>query len=161
MTTATAIGAEIREATVPDMTAMASLIEELHRHESELGDNGVTSDKGARRKAVNEHLANAMFDHDSHILVIEKSGALVGIFVLEVEERSALYKKRRVCNVWVGFAMKNPIYIKKILRLITEWAREHRCESVVAHVMNKNERMQKLMVKIGFTESMKVYVKGV
>ena len=139
------------------MRAIAGLVERLHAHEAALGDVGITENAEMRHKELIAYVAKSLFNHDNRIIVIDKSGNLLGLFVFEVEERSPLFRHKRVCNVWMGYTKKNPIFIKKIKAEIVEWAKEKKCEAITVSVLNENVRTQRLLLHLGLKDQFKIY----
>ena len=143
----------IREGTVPDLRRMVKLVEGLILKEKELGATDIVEDGVTLNKALTEYLANALFRNDAKILLIEKSGNIVGIFILEAEQRPPFNAHRRVCNIWIAYAKKNPIYIKRIFQAFDKWAKEKGCTIIKGGVLVKNERVQRLMKAMGYKET--------
>ena len=145
--------AVIREATVPDLRRMVKLVERLIRIERDLGDNSVIEDGQTLNESLTEYLADALFSTDKKILLIEKSGNVLGIFVLEIEERSPVFTHRRVCNLWIMYAKKNPVFIKRIFEEMEAWARDNQCTFLKGGVIIGNKRVQKIVKILGYKET--------
>lgn len=143
----------IREATVPDLRRMVKLIEQLIRKERELGGTDVVEDEAVLNKALTEYLAEALFRSDAKIFLIEKSGNPVGIFICEIEQRPPFNVHRRVCNIWIMYAKKNPVYIKRIFNEMESWARTKGCSIIRGGVLMKNERVHRLLKALGCRET--------
>ena len=143
----------IRDATAMDLSRMVKLVEQLMDFEKSLGESQIIDDAEERQRALTTTLADALFDHDKKIILIEKSGRILGIFILEIIERPAFHKNRRVCNIWVGYAKKNPVYIKKLTGMFDDWAREKSSDAICATAVVRNERMHRLMKVLGYTET--------
>ena len=153
--------AVVRDATALDLGRMVKLVEQLIVHEKNLGESLIIDDAAERQSLLTAFLADALFDHDKKIVLIEKSGRILGIFILEVMERPPFHKHSRVCNIWVGYAKKSPIYIKRLDEIFKDWAKEKYCDALCASVMVQNERMRKLMKALGYTETHTTFEKEV
>lgn len=140
---------------------MVKLIEQLIVHEKDLGESMIIDDAAERQTAVTTLLADALFDHDKKILLIEKSGRILGIFILEISELSPIHKYRRVCNIWIGYAKKSPVYIKKLTNMFEDWAKEKYCDVITAGIIVQNKRARKLMKALGYTETYTTFEKEV
>lgn len=163
METATEHKAEVivRAATSLDIHRLVKMVLRLHRFEAALGDNTCTDNEDILKADIAKNLSSALFDHDKKIAVIEKSGNIVALFILEVEDRSPVYRQQRVCNIWIGVAQKNPVYSKKLLSLCRDWAKEKKCQSIIARTGFQNGRVHELLRKVGFVETEKTFEIGV
>jgi hypothetical protein len=142
----------VRDATVHDLRRMVKLIERLIAYEDGLGGRGLLEDEGERKQVLTDYLAQALFRNDMKIILVEKSGNVLGIFILEIEIHPPFNKHTRVCNIWAGYAKRNPVYIKKITNMFEEWAREKGCTSMKTGVIVQNEKTQRLMRALGYSD---------
>lgn len=152
--------AEVRDATSFDLKGMLRLIENLVQYEEGLGNDQVV-DGPVRGDALLTMLARALVNPDFKLLVIEKSGRLIALYILEVEVRSPLFRQPTVCNVWVGYSKKSPIFIKKLLGIAEEWAKSRGCNALKVSIYPKNDRVRKLLEILGFQNTQIVYEKEV
>ena len=153
--------AVIRDATALDLGRMVKLVEQLIAHEKTLGESLIIDDIEERQKVITTYLADALFSHDNKIILIEKSGRILGIFILEIIERPPFHKHSRICNIWVGYAKKSPVYIKRIFAIFEDWAKEKYCDAISANVLGSNERARKLMTVLGYKETYITFEKEV
>ena len=151
----------IRDATALDLGRMVKLVERLIQHEKGLGEKNIIDDIEKRQNVLTEYLSDALFNFDNKILLVEKSGRILGIFILEIIERPPFHKHRRVCNIWVGYSKKSPVYIKRLFSMFESWAKEKDCDAISAGIITQNDRTRRLMKVLGYTETYTSFEKGV
>lgn len=156
-----ASSAIIRDATALDMPRVIKLVEQLIAHEAKLGDTTISLDHPTRRSMLTEKMAEVLFSPDYKIIVIEKSGRLLGLFICEIEERPPYYNWTRQCFIWIAYAKRNPIFIKRVLAVVAAWAKEKGCQGIIGRCIEQNERTHRLLKALKFKPHERTFTREV
>lgn len=146
----------VRDATFLDLSQMAYLAHKLWDFET--NELGCQQFDETKKNLIIDVLSKVLVCPDScKIIVVERNRKLRGLFILEVIQQSIFKKHKRVCNVWMGISNKSGVYIKRLQKMGNEWAAEKGCTSVRIECIPENERVQKLLKKIAFNETGRIF----
>ena len=148
----------LRDATVKDLRAMISLMNKyLNNIKIPLNE-----DPDMLRISVIEFIAESLADTNSKILVVDKSGRLIGLFIAKINYTMVMFKRNIVCEILVAYTNKSSVYVKKIMNEFTKWAKSKNCNALSAYVVASKEKLQKTLIEaLGTEKTYIIYEKSI
>ena len=147
----------LRDAETKDMGNIITMMERLIAHEMKISDIPVIEEQ-ERHAVVMQKIAEALTFPDQHVWVVEKSGRILGVFIVSKQEIPLSIQSRNpVCLFAHAYSQKTVLSFFEIHNRVKEWAREQGCKAIVMTALVGNERVQKLTESLGYAKTTVVY----
>lgn len=138
----------LRDAEIKDLSNMIELAGRLVEFEEGISGNKLLiEDKEERRKGIMEMLAESLVSPDYKIMVAEKSGRIMGLFISYINYMPKIFIKNKICNIWSAYSKKPVVPFNEVVDKFIEWAKERDCNGISAQVLEGNKKMQKYIEK--------------
>lgn len=152
----------LREAETKDMKSIIYLMEKLIEHELKMTDTPVIENLQERKRIVMETVAQALVNPDQKVWVVDKSGRILGVFIVEKRVLPLTIETRNpVCVFSHGYSQKTVISFYEIHNKVKEWAKGKDCKSIVMNSIFRNEKVQNLFKNLGYIQKSITFEMGV
>jgi len=133
----------IREAEIKDIRQCVTLTDKLVKFEENLCKAHILIDNpDERHNGIVAMIGEALVNPDSRVLIVQKSGRIIALFIASIINKPTVFKHNRICNVWLGISQEN-CPIEKVLSEFQEWGKEKGCNALSCHVLNGNKKVQR------------------
>lgn len=144
----------LREAETKDMKSIIYLMEKLIEHELTMVDTPVIEDLDERKRIVMETVAQALVDPDKKIWVVDKSGRILGVFIVaKILMPLAIEKLNPICVFTHGYSQKTVISFYEIHNRVKQWAKEKGCKTIRVVQFVQNKKAQKILELLGYNKT--------
>ena len=144
----------LRDAETKDMGSMMHLIKKLIDHEAEISSIPLIEDK---QQVIMETVARALVDPEQHAWVVEKSGRILGIFMVTKETRFTANARNPVCIFTNAYSQKTVLSFYEVHNQVKKWAKEKDCKAIQIVGLTENKKMQHLCEGFGYTKAAVIY----
>lgn len=136
---------KLREARVTDLRSIIGLLNLLHKKEAEFTESPLIENEAERHELILHEMARQIVNPNSKVLVIDKSGRLVGLHIAVIEYLEPIFKNSQICHWRVAYARKSDISIRTVEKEIRQWAKEKGCKTIRVATLYNNDKIHKLM----------------
>ena len=147
----------LRDAETKDMKSIIVLVEKLIDAETAMSDIPIIEDPEERKQIVMKIIAHSLVDPDRNIWVVEKSGRILGVFIVRKETRFGIEARNPVCVISHGYSQKTVLPFYEINNKFKEWARGKGCKSMQMIGLIENTNVQKLFEGLGYKKAAIIY----
>ena len=147
----------LRSAETKDMKSIIHLVEKLIDYELKISDIPIIDDLQKKSKIIMEMIARALVDPDKKVWVVDKSGRILGVFIVAKEERFTIEAHDPICIFSHAYNQKTVLSFYEIHNRVKEWAKEKNCKAIQMTGLIGNAKIQKLVENLGYTKKAIIY----
>lgn len=151
----------LRDAETKDMKSIIYLMEQLIEYEMDGSDISLIEDLEERKKIVIDTVAASLVDPEQKVWVVEKSGRILGVFIIRKQSLFTVESRNPICVFSHGYSQKTVLSFYEIHNKVKKWAREKGCKAILMTALIGNKKVQKLFNDLGYEITSMNYELGV